>query len=120
SSLGVGPAAVAPRRGVPLGERPAGPPRDWRQRGRSAGWFLLHLVAGGIVGVASTFGIPLAFVMFAAPFRDPGGHESIPGLGYPGGGGWGDAWLPLAGLLGIVVPLLLAAGLGALLARWAP
>jgi signal transduction histidine kinase len=112
--------AVESLLGVTIGERPAGPARDWRQRGRSAGWFLLHLVAGGIVGVASTFGLPLAFVLFAAPLRAPGDHEFIPGVGYHVGGGWGDVWLPLAGLLGIVVPLLLAAGLGALLARWAP
>lgn len=112
--------AVESLLGVTIGERPAGPARDWRQRRRGAGWFLLHLVAGGIVGVACSFGIPLAIVLFAAPFRAPGDHQFVPGLSYHVSGGWADVWFPLAGLLAIVIPLLLAAGLGALLARWAP
>ena len=112
--------AVESLLGVTIGERPVGPARDWRQRGRGAGWFLLHLLTGGITGVASTFGLPMAVLLIVAPFRGTGRHELIPGVEYVVRGDWQDVWLPLAGLLGIVVPLVLAAVFGALLARWAP
>ena len=112
--------AVESLLGVTIGERPVGPARDWRQRGRGAGWFLLHLLTGGIVGVASTFGLPLAVVLIVAPFRETGDHEFVPGIDYHVRGDWHDVWLPVVGLLGIVVPLVLAAVFGTLLARWAP
>lgn len=112
--------AVESLLGVTIGERPVGPARDWRQRGRGAGWFLLHLLTGGIVGITSTFGLPLAVLLAVAPFRETGRHQFLPGIEYRVRGDWHDVWLPVIGLLGIVVPLALAAGFGALLARWAP
>lgn len=112
--------AVESLLGVTIGERPVGPARDWRQRGRGAGWFLLHLLTGGIVGTASTIGLPLAVLLMAAPFRETGTHEFVPGIDYHVRGDWRDVLLPVVGLLGIVVPLVLASVFGALLARWAP
>lgn len=112
--------AVESLLGVRLGERPLGPSVSWSQRRRGAAWLWLHLLTGGIVGMAGSFGIPLAVILLAAPFRDPGVYDFLPRLDYRVTGHWTDVWMPLAGLGALVVPLLLSAAFGALLARWAP
>jgi len=111
-------AAVESLLGVRLGDRPVGP-ASWPQRRRTASWFVLHLLAGGVVGFATVTALPLAAILVAAPFRG-GDHQLLPGVGYHVTGGWRDAWLPATGLLGLLLTTLLAAGAGGLLARWAP
>jgi signal transduction histidine kinase len=112
--------AVESLLGVRFAERPLGPARNWSQRRRSAAWFLIHLLTGGIVGVTTTIGIPLGVILVAAPFRTPGDHELVPGIPYHVSGGWSDIWLPVVGVLCCVLPLVLAFVVGALLVRWAP
>ncbi len=105
---------------VRFAERPLGPARNWSQRRRSAAWFLIHLLSGGVVGFSSTIGIPLGLLLIAAPFREPGERTLLPDITYHVDGDWSDAWLPLAGVLCVVLPLVLASVVGALLVRWAP
>jgi signal transduction histidine kinase len=101
-------------------ERPLGPARTWPQRRRTALWFCLHLVAGGLVGILSTIVFAVGAIWLAAPFRSPGRHEIVPGVSYAVSGGWTDLWLPISALGGIAVLFLLSAAVGALLAHLAP
>ncbi|HYU83312.1 MAG TPA: histidine kinase [Kribbellaceae bacterium] len=112
--------AVESLLGVRFAERPIGPARSWPQRRRTAAWFVLHLLTGGLVGFATVLGLPFAMLLVAAPFRDPARHYLLPGVPYRTGGGWADAWLPAVGVLMVLCLPLLAAGAGAVLARWAP
>lgn len=112
--------AVESLLGVRFEERPLGPARTWPQRRRTAAWFLIHLIAGGFVGIVSTAVVGFGAVLLAAPFRSPGRRELVPGLGYAVNGSWTDLWMPVAALLGVVVVFLLSAALGALLAYAAP
>jgi signal transduction histidine kinase len=112
--------AVESLLGVRFEERPLGPARTWAQRRRTATWFCLHLVAGGFVGVLSTVVFGLGAVLLAAPFREHGQHELIPGTDYTVSGRWTDYWMPLLAIAGIVTLLLLSSAIGALLAYAAP
>jgi signal transduction histidine kinase len=105
---------------VRFAERPLGPARNWSQRRRSAAWFVTHLLTGGLVGFAATVGIPLGVLLIAAPFRGPGERNLVGDISFHVDGDWTDAWLPVAGLLCCVLPLVLASVVGALLVRWAP
>jgi signal transduction histidine kinase len=112
-------AAVRALLGAPVPDPPPGPARPWPAGWRTVAWFLLHLLAGGLVGLATVVVPPIAVVLAAAPFRSATVIElsaftwrlpSGPAAAWPG---------PLA--LALLVALVLAvAGLGALLARWAP
>jgi signal transduction histidine kinase len=112
--------AVESLLGVPFEERPLGPARTWAQRRRTAAWFLVHLIAGGLVGIITTAVFGFGAVLLAAPFRSPGRRDLFPGLEYQVNGRWTDLWMPLAALLGVVVMFLLSAAIGALLASAAP
>ncbi len=101
-------------------ERPLGPARTGAQRRRTAVWFCLHLVAGGVVGILSTIVFGVGAMWLAAPFRSPGPHDIVPGMSYDISGTWTDIWLPAAALAGIVVLFMLSAAVGALLAHLAP
>ncbi|WP_344232068.1 sensor histidine kinase [Kribbella hippodromi] len=105
---------------VRFDERPLGPARTWAQRRRTALWFVLHLAAGGIVGVLSTIVIGLGAIWLVAPFRSPGTHELVPGTNYEVHGNWIDLWMPAAAITGLVLLFLLSAAVGALLAYLAP
>jgi signal transduction histidine kinase len=126
-ALGVLPAvrevegiAVESLLGVRFEERPLGPARTWAQRRRTAVWFCLHLVAGGVIGVLSTIVFGVGAMWLVAPFRSPGAHDVVPGISYDVRGNWTDAWLPAAALVGIPALTMLSAAVGALLAYLAP
>nr|WP_238355890.1 histidine kinase [Kribbella sandramycini] len=112
--------AVSSLLGVVFEERPLGPARSWAQRRRTAFWFALHLVAGGLVGVLSTVVFGAGPVLLAAPFRATGRHEIVPGVEYDVTGSWKDAWMPLGVLAALAALFLISAGVGALLAHLAP
>jgi signal transduction histidine kinase len=101
-------------------ERPLGPARTWAQRRRTALWFCLHLLAGGLVGVLSTIVVVVGAIWLTAPFRSPGRHEIIPGWTYDVRGDWIDLWRPVAAIGGLAGLFLLSAAVGALLAYLAP
>jgi signal transduction histidine kinase len=112
--------AVQSLLGVTFDERPLGPAKTWPQRRRTAGWFLLHLVGGIVIGVATTLAVPFGLLLAIAPLRGAGPRNLLPGAPIEVTGTWTDLWMPAAGLLGLALPFLLSAALGALLARWAP
>ncbi|MGW7679727.1 sensor histidine kinase [Kribbella sp. NPDC054772] len=101
-------------------ERPLGPARTWAQRRRTALWFCLHLLAGGVVGIISTIVVGLGAVWLAAPFRSPGSRDIVPGWSYDVRGDWTDLWMPAAAIAGLAGLFLLSAVVGALLAYLAP
>lgn len=112
--------AVESLLGVRFDEQPLGPARTWAQRRRTTTWFCLHLVAGGFVGVISTFVFGVGAVLLAAPFRSAGSHEVVPGIDYQVRGSWTDLWMPLASIVAIALVFVLSAAIGALLAYTAP
>jgi len=126
-ALGVLPAvrevegiAVESLLGVRFDERPLGPARTWPQRRRTAVWFCLHLIAGGVVGSLSTVVFGVGAIWLAVPFRSPGTRDIVPGVSYEISGGWSDLWMPAAAVGGVVGLFLLSAAVGALLAHLAP
>ncbi|MFC5268603.1 sensor histidine kinase [Kribbella qitaiheensis] len=112
--------AVESLLGVRFDEQPLGPARTWAQRRRTTTWFCLHLVAGGFVGVISTFVFGVGAVLLAAPFRSAGSHEVVPGIDYQVRGSWTDLWMPLASIVAIALVFVLSAAIGSLLAYTAP
>ena len=112
--------AVESLLGVRFDEQPLGPARTWAQRRRTTTWFCLHLVAGGFVGVISTFVFGVGAVLLAAPFRSAGSREVVPGIEYQVRGSWTDLWMPLASIIAIALVFVLSAAIGALLAYTAP
>ena len=101
-------------------ERPLGPARTGAQRRRTAVWFCLHLVAGGVIGILTTIIFAVGAMWLAAPFRSPGPRDIVPEISYDVSGTWTDIWLPAAALAGIVGLFMLSAAVGALLAHLAP
>ncbi|GAA1382330.1 histidine kinase [Kitasatospora putterlickiae] len=105
-------ALCGPRRAA---EVVTGPARSWAARRRTAAWFVLHLLFGGIVSGMTLAGAPFALVL---ALRPSGFEEMVrfwEARGVPG-------WLPGPVLGGALLALIVgtSAGLGALLARWAP
>ncbi|WP_406197183.1 histidine kinase [Kitasatospora sp. NBC_01560] len=95
-----------------------GPARSWAARRRTAGWYVLHILFGGVVSGMTLAGGPFAVVLLIAPFGGPRVDEIVrfwQGFGFPA---WASAPLLGLGLLALIVTV--SAGLGALLARWAP
>ncbi|WP_079008397.1 histidine kinase [Streptomyces sp. XY431] len=105
-------ALCAPAR---AGEVVTGPARSWAARRRTAGWFVLHLAFGGIVSGMTLAGTPFAAMLVLRPT----GFEELTRF-------WEDHGVPgpLPGpVLGLALFALIvgtSAGLGGLLARWAP
>jgi signal transduction histidine kinase len=112
-------AAVRALLGATVPDPPPGPARPWPASWRTVAWFLLHLLAGGLVGLATVVVPPVAGTLAAVPFRSATVIE-LGAFTWRLPSGPSAAWLvPLA--LALLVALVLAvAGLGALLARWAP
>ncbi|MFJ3219092.1 sensor histidine kinase [Kitasatospora sp. NPDC086801] len=100
-------------------ERPeelaAGPARSWAARRRTALWYVLHLLFGGVVAGMTLGGVPFAVVLLFS-FT---GTEDLARY-------WEDrfpGWMLTGPALGLALLLLIvatSAGCGALLARWAP
>jgi signal transduction histidine kinase len=111
--------AVRALLGAPVPDPPPEAGRPWPARRRTVAWFLLHLVTGGLVGVATVVVPPLAVELAAVPFRS----TTLVDLGvwsWELAGGPATAWLVPFGLVLLVGLVLTVAGVGALLARWAP
>ncbi|MFI9200976.1 sensor histidine kinase [Streptomyces sp. NPDC053048] len=104
--------------GVPKEELDATPARSWAARGRTATWYVLHLLFGGIVSGMSLATPPAAVVLMIIPLL--GGRRADDPEWVAFFRESGRPLAPLAGLalLALVVGTSWAAG--ALLARWAP
>ncbi|WP_429194644.1 sensor histidine kinase [Kitasatospora sp. MAP12-15] len=99
------------------GELAAGPSVDWTARRRTATWFALHLLLGGVVSGMS-LSIPAAVaVLWMRP------AAAFAGAGLGGVRHWYGGDRPAGAALGaalLVLLLAVSAGAGALLARCAP
>ncbi len=85
---------------------------------RSALWFAVHLVVGGLVGLAAVICLPLTLVALLQPFGDAA--ESMQALTLGPLDEHDAWWLTLIGLLVMVALLYAVAGLGTLAATMAP
>ncbi len=112
-------AAVRLLLGVEVGDEqmPAGD-ASWATRSRSAAWFVLHLVIGGIIGTLTVVLPPAVVAACYAPFSS--GEVQLGQLDATVPGGPGSVWIVPLALLAPVVLVYLAAVAGALLARTAP
>jgi len=90
---------------------------SWPSRWRSAGWFVLHLLVGGVMSIVTLALPPAVVVTFAAPFT---GDFEILGLRIPTPRGLAGAWVPLVGLAGLLVLVYLVIAAALLLTRVAP
>ncbi|MEV6522575.1 histidine kinase [Longispora sp. NPDC051575] len=95
-----------------------GPPRGWGDRWRTACWFALHLVLGGIVSALTLTVPPAAAVLIGAPLLGAD-DRSLVVWGYTSAD-WGTGTAPLAGIASLALLVGLVAGVGALMARLAP
>lgn len=113
-------AAARALLGVELPEQTIEAARAWPARRRSAVWLLANLVAGGLATLATLIVLPLTVGLAEAPFRTLPAVALGRGLRWEIRPGWESAWVPLVGLGLLIALVYLVAGLGALLARWAP
>ena len=104
-----------------LGADLPAPPRGplaLETRLRSALWFALHLLSGGLVGAAGLILVPVALLAFTERLGLT--HGALEGLDL-GPLGAGDLWAwAVAGVVLLAGTVLAAAGLGALAATMAP
>ncbi|GLV73930.1 MULTISPECIES: sensor histidine kinase [Streptomyces] len=99
-------------------ELATGPAGSWDARSRTSLWYALHLTTGGLVSALILSLLPAAALLVALPFTDASRADD---LGWPYGfGAAPTALAPVVGLLLLAVVMGIAAGAGALLARWAP
>ncbi|MCX3064159.1 sensor histidine kinase, partial [Streptomyces beihaiensis] len=113
-------AAVRTLCSVDGGALADGPPRGAGARGRTVGWFTLHVLLGGVLSAMTLAVPPFAAVLVVYPLF-PTLRASRFGL--PGGTlehGWAVALAPVAGVLMLVALAGCAAAASGLLARWAP
>ncbi|MFB6890065.1 sensor histidine kinase [Kitasatospora sp. NPDC056327] len=105
-------ALCTPRRAA---EVVTGPARSWAARWRTAAWFVLHLLFGGVVSGMTLAGLPFAVFLILRP---AGAEEIMRFWEERGVPGWLPGPLTGGALLALIVGT--SAGLGGLLARWAP
>lgn len=90
---------------------------SWESRARFAGWFVLHLLVGGILSVLTLTVPPTVVLTFFSPFI---GQVDALGVTVTTPRGWAGAWVPLAGLAGLLLLLHLVVGAAVLATRAAP
>ncbi|MGW7075493.1 sensor histidine kinase [Streptomyces sp. NPDC054866] len=112
-------AAVRALCDVPGDALADGPARSRQARGRTVGWFTLHLGFGGIISGMSLALPPFAAVLVAVPFAAVL-WDSRMGMPEVFGESWMLALSPVIGILSLVALAACAAAAGGLLARWAP
>jgi signal transduction histidine kinase len=110
-------AAVRELLGGPLSVHGIGSVRSWAARWRWTAWFVLHVLAGGAVSIATLFVPPAAVVSFTAPFT---GAQNVGGVHLPSIHGWWRWAVPLGGVLSLICLVYGVAAVGAVLARLAP
>ncbi|GAB1512972.1 sensor histidine kinase [Actinophytocola sp. KF-1] len=91
--------------------------RSWESRARFAGWFVLHLVVGGILSVLTLTVPPTVVLTFFAPFT---GQIDALGFTVATPRGWAGAWVPIAGLAAFLLLVHMVVGSAVLATRAAP
>jgi signal transduction histidine kinase len=113
-------AAVNALLGTSLISPDRGGSQSWSTRWRTAGFFLLHLIVGGVAG-ALTVGLPpMAVTLFSASLAGGRRVDLIGLVSWTVDSGGAAVLTLLAGVLALVLLLYGVAGLGALLAGLAP
>lgn len=104
-----------------LGEQVPEPARhtslSWPARWLSAGWFVLHLIVGGVMSILTLTVPPAVVLMFVAPFI---GRIDILGWKIPTPTGWAAAWVPVLGLVILLLLVHLVVASTSVLVRVAP
>lgn len=90
---------------------------SWATRWRATGWFVLHLVIGGVVSTMTLLLPPALVLSVAVPFM---GADNFIGIPMRLESGWGSAWVPLAGLLGLVLLAYVVRGVTWVMIKLAP
>jgi signal transduction histidine kinase len=90
---------------------------SWESRARFAGWFVLHLIVGGVLSVLTLTVPPTVVLTFFSPFL---GQIDALGFTVTTPLGWAGAWVPVAGLAGLLLLLHLVVGAAVLATRAAP
>ncbi|HEV2780779.1 MAG TPA: histidine kinase [Actinophytocola sp.] len=90
---------------------------SWESRWRFAGWFVLHLIVGGVISTLTLALPPTLVLSLLAPFT---GSMDVLGLALRFPTGLISAWVPVAALLGLVVLAWLVIGTTTLAIRAAP
>lgn len=90
---------------------------SWESRARFAGWFVLHLLVGGVLSVLTLTVPPTVVLTFFSPFL---GQIDALGVTVTTPRGWAGAWVPFAGLAGLLLLLHLVVGAAVLATRAAP
>jgi signal transduction histidine kinase len=90
---------------------------SWPSRWRSAGWFVLHLLLGGVLSIVTLALPPTVVLTFFAPFT---GRFDVLGSRVDTPSGWAGAWVPLVGLVSLLLLVHLVVGATALLTAAAP
>ena len=73
---------------------------SWQSRWRSAGWFVLHLLVGGVLSIVTLALPPTVMLTFTAPFA--GGFEILE-IRVATPTGWAGAWVPVVGVLSLLL-----------------
>jgi signal transduction histidine kinase len=100
----------------PAVDGPVGVDRETRLR--SALWFTMHLLIGGVVALGLLIALPMALLFIAQRFGV--GDEALAGLRFGPLDEHDTLWLSLAGVALLVTVVYAVAGLGALAAVLAP
>jgi signal transduction histidine kinase len=74
--------------------------QTWQSRWLAAGWFVLHLLVGGVLSIVTLALPPTVVLTFAAPFA---GRFEILEFRVDTPSGWAGAWVPAVGLLSLLV-----------------
>jgi signal transduction histidine kinase len=110
-------AAVRELLGGPLAHQGTGSVRSWAARWRWTGWFVLHVLVGGLVSLITLFVPPAAVVSFTEPFV---GAQNIGGLHVPQVHGFWRWGIPVVGLICLICLVYGVAAAGAILSGLAP
>jgi signal transduction histidine kinase len=101
---------------VGLPEETAEGAASWRSRRRTAGWYVLHLLLGGLCAAVLLYGVPLTLTLIEAPFLSKPQPLGVFGISAAAHG----PWSLVAGLALLVALFTFGTTLGALMARLAP
>jgi signal transduction histidine kinase len=91
---------------------------NWEARWRTSAWFVLHVVAGAVVGVLTLVLPVVAVQSFATPFT--GRWLTVDRVLLTTPVGWHAAWVPLVSLLSVFALVHFVNGLGVVMTRLAP
>ena len=100
-----------------LAEQVTGRSMSWQARWQASGWFVGHAVSGGVISVITLALPPVAVLSFAVPVT---GSMNVLGAVVRFPTGWASAWVPLVGLVSLILLVHLVLVVSAIQIRLAP